>query len=150
MTNENLERLQSMLCRHEGLCLTAYKDTRGFMTIGYGHCLSAHNEDIPEIITTDQARWYFEIDFAEACGDTELYLHSQKITLDDVRFAALVDLCFNIGIGGIIKFKKMLAALKANDYTTASSELLNSIYAEQVPGRASELAFMLRTGTWKG
>jgi lysozyme len=150
MTPENMAKLRSILQRHEGLRLTPYADSRGFQTIGWGHNLSAHNEDIPEIITTDQARWYFEIDFAEACSNTELYLHGQKITLDDIRFAALVDLCFNIGIGGISKFKKMLAALKANDYTTASSELLNSIYAEQVPSRAIELADMFRTGTWKG
>jgi lysozyme len=43
----------------------------------------------------------------------------------------------------------MHAALDAGDYHEAASQMLDSRWAEQVKGRAKELAEMMETGVWK-
>lgn len=148
MIPENMKKLRDMLQRHEGLRLVPYQDTRGIWTMGWGHNVQAHGEPIPSIISFHDAEWLFEQDFAVACSGVEVLLHSMGITVDDVRFSALVDLCFNMGINGVKTFKKMLANLQTAKYSEASIELLNSKYATQVGKRADELAHMLSTGTW--
>ena len=57
-------------------------------------------------------------------------------------------LAFNLGISGLLKFKKMLAALLQLDYSMAASEMLDSKWAEQVGSRADDLAKQMRTGEW--
>lgn len=148
MTPETMSKLRAMIQRHEGLRLQVYTDTQGIKTIGFGHNLQAHGETEIQIISRADADWYFEIDFAHACSQIEVLLHEMQVSLDDVRFSALVDLCFNMGINGLKGFRKMLANLRASNYTQASVELLNSKYATQVGGRAGEIAHMLNTGEW--
>jgi len=148
MNTENMNKLREMIQRHEGLRLSPYKDIVGFWTIGFGHNLSTKNEPIPEIITLTKAEFYFEDDLEHALCSLDVTLKAYGIDVDEVRFAALTDLVFNIGIYGMLKFKKMLAALLVSDYTVAAAELLNSKYAKQVGGRANELADMLLTGEW--
>ena len=52
----------------------------------------------------------------------------------------LCDMCFNMGIKGLLKFKLFLEAIEDVDYQTAAEELLNSKYATQVPNRAKRNA----------
>ena len=49
-------------------------------------------------------------------------------------------MCFNMGSPRVSKFKKMLGALKVQDYQTASKEMLDSKWANQVPNRARRLS----------
>jgi GH24 family phage-related lysozyme (muramidase) len=48
----------------------------------------------------------------------------------------LCDLCFNLGIKGLTKFKKFLQAVDDSDYEEAALELKKSKYFTQVPNRA--------------
>ena len=66
--------------------------------------------------------------------------------LNDARKAALIDMVFNLGITGLMTFKKMLAALERKDYDAASSEILDSRYAIQVGARAIRIATIIRSG----
>ena len=49
-------------------------------------------------------------------------------------------MCFNMGSPRVSKFKKMFAALEVQDYQTASKEMLDSKWANQVPNRARRLS----------
>ncbi len=66
------------------------------------------------------------------------------------RQKVLVMLTFNIGIGGVLGFRKMLMALKDGDYDKAADEMLKSKWSAQVKGRAKELAAIMRTNQFPG
>lgn len=66
--------------------------------------------------------------------------------LDDVRYRVLLNMTFNLGIGGVKGFPNMLAAVQRGDYQTAATEMLDSKWASQVGARATRLAQMMRTG----
>jgi lysozyme len=67
---------------------------------------------------------------------------------DNVRRFVVKNMLFNIGLGRLLGFKKMLAAVRAGDYDRAAEEMMDSKWARQVKGRAVELAEMMRTGEY--
>lgn len=134
--------LEAMIARHEGFRGTIYEDSVGLPTIGYGRCLATNP------LTKDEALYLMQSDITK-CRTELVASFAWFPPLDLVRQAALIDLCFNIGVAGILGFKKMVSALSAKDYQSAAAELMNSKYAKQVGGRAKELAEMLRTGQWQ-
>ena len=142
------DKLREMLKRHEDLRLKPYKDSRGIWTVGYGHNLEAHGEPIPESISLEQAEKYLDDDIARARRNCELFIPGWD-DLDEVRRCVLVDMCFNLGLAGLIKFRIMLRCLQAGLYSKAAEAMLDSLWATQVGGRATELSKMMETGEWQ-
>ena len=68
--------------------------------------------------------------------------------LDDERQYVLVDMAFNLGLGGLLKFQKMLSFIGSGNYRQAATEMLSSSYARQVKLRAERLAQTLHSGKW--
>lgn len=56
----------------------------------------------------------------------------------------LMDMTYNMGIGWFSKFPKTVELLKAKDYEGASVEMLDSLWARQVKGRAIALSEKLK------
>lgn len=127
--------------RHEGEVLTPYKDSRGILTIGVGHNLEMG-------ISKAASDFIFkeDMDKAEALLNERCPVFAK---LDANRQIVLIDLCFNLGISGLLGFKKMLAALNEGNWNKAAAELMNSKYAKQVPNRAKENRDVLITGKLK-
>ncbi len=69
--------------------------------------------------------------------------------LDDERQYALVDMAFNLGIKGLLGFKKMLSYLGVGNYIKAAAECLASRYAKEVGRRAVRISEIIRTGKFK-
>lgn len=134
--------LEQMLTRHEGFKSGVYKDSRGFNTVGFGRCLDTNP------LTRDEALYLMQGPLTAARTDLVTSFAWFPI-LDAIRQAVLMDLCYNIGIAGVLGFKKMISAMAAGDYDSAAAELMNSQYATQVGSRAKELAQMLKTGDWQ-
>ena len=82
-----------------------------------------------------------------AARDLEKHL-SWFENLDPIRQTVLLDMCFNLGIGGLLKFKDTLKAIETGDYAHASMYMLDSLWAKQVKGRAIRLSQMMLTGNW--
>lgn len=141
MTPESQARLCKILKHDEGLRLQPYRDSVGVWTIGYGHNLEA------KPITKAAAETIFADDLADA-----VYALGQALpwarNLDDVRYAVLVMMVFNLGLVGLLKFKKMLGATAVGNFDLAANEMLDSVWAGQVGKRANRLATMMRTGKW--
>ena len=57
-------------------------------------------------------------------------------------------MCFNLGIQGLLKFKKMLYCLSIGDYRGASKECINSQYAKDVGIRALRISRLLSEDKW--
>ena len=127
-----------MLIKHEGLKLRPYRDTVGKLTIGTGRNL----DDVG--ITKEEADYLLYNDIYRIEGEiiNKLPVYS---TLSDNRKIVLMNMGFNLGINGLLKFKKMIAAIENKEWIIAASEMLNSKWARQVKGRAIELAEIMRT-----
>jgi len=134
--------LIEQLVRDEGLQLKTYKDSVGKLTIGVGRNL----DDVG--ISRAEAMALLANDVQNAVTQIEQHL-PWAAGLDEVRLGALINMCFNLGIGRLLNFKNFLAALQAGDYQTASAEMLSSLWARQVGSRAQRLAMQIQTGIWQ-
>jgi lysozyme len=129
------------LKRDEGLRLTAYKDSLGKTTIGYGRCLET------EGITRDEAEYLLHNDVLRVCAALDAALPWMR-NLDDARRAVLQNMGFNMGLAGLLGFRNTLALIQAGEYDKAADAMLQSRWAEQVGARAQRLSQQMRTGQW--
>lgn len=132
--------LIEQLRRDEGVRHVAYYDQKGILTVGVGHNLHVPISDaaIDRILGDDIA-----------VAETEVSRLPEYTLADPVRQAAMVNLTFWVGFGGVLKFEKMLAALKVRDWETAARELYASDLPKVDEGRAKRLSEQLRTGEWQ-
>jgi lysozyme len=133
------------LKRDEGCRLTAYPDPLSGgepYTIGYGHTGGIRPGEVWTQAKADDtlAR---DISVVQTALDSQLPWWR---TLDDLRQDVLVNMSFNLGVGGLLGFPATLAAIKAGDWQTAHDEMLDSKWAKQVGARATRLADQMLTG----
>ena len=129
--------------RHEGLRLKTYKDTKGIWTVGYGHTGPNIVEGV--VWTLEKAEAQLLVDVAQAQDHLARYLPFTQ-HLDPVRLNVLVDMTFNMGMAGVLKFKGMIAAITVQDWKKAAAEMLDSKWEKDVGARAHEDAKMMETG----
>ena len=135
--------LRDQLIRDEGKRLTPYRDTIGCLTIGVGHNLDAHgiSDEVCDLLLTD--------DIARVEAGLRVRLPwATPDRLGEARYGVLANMGFNLGVAGLMRFRLMLAAVEAGDWTEAAKEMLDSEWARQVGDRAERLAEQMRTGEW--
>jgi lysozyme len=134
--------ITEQLYRDEGCVLKAYTCPTGHLTIGIGRNLETTG------LSEKEAEYLLEGDIKRV---TEELLAALKWThdLDAARFGVLQNMCFNLGLNGLLGFHDMLAAFRRRDWQRAAEELLDSTYAKQVGARADRLATQTRTGAWQ-
>jgi len=153
------EDLIKQLAIHEGVELEVYEDTLGIETIGIGrnlkdrgiadlelaHLSKSMDEIYQDGITEEDAYFLAERDIDIVEG--ELFAAKPICNrLDGVRQMILIDMAFNMGIPRLMKFKKMWANIEGNNYELAAIEMLDSLWADQVKGRATKLSEAMKTG----
>lgn len=134
----------------EGRMLTAYRDSKGFWTIGVGHLLGSSPR--MSSITDDEcdALYQWDIGWAEQLARTVV---PQFDELADVRQRALVNMAFNRGDHLVHSttilpaIKKAAASKLESDWTLLPGIIAASPWAKQVGARAVRLGRMLSTGT---
>ena len=139
--------LREMIKQHEGLRLKPYQCSAGRWTIGWGHNLEAHGKPNPESISLEEAEKLLDQDITNAVKQCENYLPYFN-TLSEARKAVLIDMCFNLGIHGLIQFRKMFENINHGMFTSAAGEMLNSKWATQVGNRANRLSNMMAYDKW--
>jgi len=137
-----MSKLIEQIKRHEGLRLKPYRCTANKLTIGYGRNI----EDAG--ISEDEAELLLFNDLARCTKEIEKHVKAFN-KLNDARQSVLVNMCFNLGINGLLKFKKFLAAVNDGFVELAAKEMLDSRWAKQVGSRAIELSEQMKTGAWK-
>ncbi len=132
-------KVTELIKKHEGLRLLPYRCSADKLTIGYGINLDAG-------ITLDEAQWILDNRIRNIIVD----LQSLDFWLDlsGVRRAVLVDMAYNLGYRGLLKFKKMLAAMKNEDFELAAQEMEDSKWFKQVGQRSITLQKMMITNCW--
>ncbi len=136
-----MSKLLDQIKSHEGLRLKPYKCTEGKLTIGYGRCLDTRG------ITKYEAELLLTHDVAEIIEQLSCALSFWRL-LEEPRKAVLVNMAFNIGVHGLLKFKKTLSLIESGDYSSASIEMMDSKWAKQVPNRALDLSVQMDLGVF--
>ena len=155
MTDDDRLKLHVQLQRQEARRLTPYMDCcgkpfrvcfaatdghrRGSLTIGVGTNI--------ETISDDECD-YLEGSRVNRAEDDLRRTFPWFRSLDSVRQAALVNICFNLGLTKLLTFVRALTAMSAKNYTKAADDFLESRWAAQVGQRAVELTEQIRTGQW--
>jgi lysozyme len=138
---------KDLIKKHEGLTLVPIPDTKGKLSIGYGHDLDPARDVIPAAWTLEQAEAAFEADFKWASENCASFIHGFTL-LDEVRQVVLLDMTYECVINGVLGFHKFLAAVKVGDWKEAAFQMADSLWAEQVPSRSAEDEQMMLTGEW--
>jgi lysozyme len=139
----DIERLKKQIKLNEGIRKTAYQDTLGNWTIGVGHLIKLPDEEylIDAKLNDLEVDQIFITDLNQAIDDARKFIDADSIP--DEAFEVVVDMAFNLGLPKLLKFKNFQQALKEKDFVKASEEMLDSLWAKQVPNRANELALMM-------
>lgn len=116
------------LKQEEGFEGVVYKCSEGFDTIGYGTRLP---------ITKEEATLLLEYRLNKTISAVKSSLY--YLNIRDEAWDILYHLAYQIGLGGLLKFKRMIAALENQDYYNASIEMKSSLWAKQTPNRANRL-----------
>jgi lysozyme len=130
-----------LIKKHEGLKLKPYIDMVGKITIGWGRNL----DDVG--ITELESEMLLKNDVERAVLSLT-HCFTWYSSLDDVRKAVLIDMVFNLGIQGFLKFVMTIEHLMNGEYDLAADTMLDSKWAHQVGDRAVELSEMMRSGKW--
>lgn len=123
----------------EGRRRRAYVDTRGKVTIGVG--LNLTDVGLPDdVIDLLRDR---KIDESEQELDREIpwWRH-----LSDNRQRVLLNMQYNMGWPKLSQFKRMIDALRVEDFPRAATEMRASVWATQVGDRALRLSRLMEHG----
>ncbi len=124
---------------NEGCKLEVYTCSGGKPTFGYGANLEVLSADIVEKIYNLQDKQALEALAVELLEreiiNCKKALNTQKWFTDDLtefQQAIILDLAYNIGVAGVLKFKNMIAAISDHNYGVAGTEMLDSKYHYQM------------------
>ena len=136
--------LKKKIKKNEGFSDTAYLDSLGFATIGYGHLIKPGEENllykkIPKKILIK----IFNKDFKRSLEDYE-NLYKKKNYNQNIK-EVLIEMIFQLGIEKQRKFVKVNGYLEKKQLFMASLEMINSLWYKQTPKRVDGLiASLLR------
>mgnify|MGYP003302037896 FL=1 len=138
------EELKEQIKEHEGFVPRTYKDSLGKRTIGFGHlCVEPEQWDDDKEYTREELERVFDKDFDEALKNAESLIGERSINF--IAKQVIIEMVFQLGIGGVGKFKKMWSALDNEDYGEASFQMMDSLWAKQTPNRAEKLSQKMRS-----
>jgi GH24 family phage-related lysozyme (muramidase) len=136
----DIERLISQLKKDEGFSPVAFWD-REQWSVGYGCCGKEG-----DIITESAASILLNDEVLSAMKDfMDIYSDCQE-DINDVRAEALVNMAFNLGKTKLLKFRKMNAAIRRNDWMEAAHQAVASLWYGQVGNRAKRIVKELASG----
>lgn len=136
------EKLTDELINDEEVRKSAYKDHLGYLTIGVGRLIDARKGGG---LTSDEIEYLLKNDIRRTALGLSEHLPWVN-SLDDARHRALINMAFQMGVSGLLKFKNTLRLIKAGQYEKAADNALKSLWARQTPKRAKIVTEMIRTG----
>ncbi len=139
-------KLSDAIISHEGSERYAYQDSMGFTTVGIGRNIDKHGGNG---LSMDEQLYLLNNDILR-CRSELLRCDFYKNEINAVRQDALVELCFNMGLSGLLKFVKMLSFFQEKNYKAATIELVDSKWAKQVSiDRVHDICFRIENGSYQ-
>ena len=129
----NARRVAEQLLVDEGLRLKPYRCTAGKLTIGVGRNLEDKG------ISAAEALGLLDNDIDEFWKELTSLL-PWVLTAPEAVQEVLLNMAFNLGVPGLLKFKETLRLLQSGGYSLAAQAMLDSKWAKQVGPRAERLS----------
>ena len=141
----NLAKTRQDIERDEGVLYEIYVCPLGHLTFGVGHLIRLGDPEhgMPAGTPVSRARVEeaFDNDLRDVLTDLKrLFGEEQWHVFPGEVKSILINMCFNLGVTRLGKFKKALTAIKDQDYVTAAVEMRDSLWYQQVTKRAERLA----------
>ena len=135
--------IERLLFQEEGLVLHAYRDHKGYWTIGIGRLIDKRRGGR---ITEEEAFYLLRNDIAKRETALDVAIPWWR-TLDEPRQAVLMSMAFQLGVAGLLAFKVTLKSVEDDRFEDAAHQMLISKWAKvDTPARANRLAKVMRTG----
>ena len=137
-----MKDLLDKIKHHEGFVEHVYDDSLGIPTIGYGFAIKdlILDEDIAEEILIRKLE-----KLKRNAISRFKWLEDMPQEVQEV----VVNMCYQLGVTGVSKFRKAISALQEGEWQEAADEMLDSLWARQTPNRAEELSNIVRNQSEK-
>ena len=132
-----MKDLLEKIKHHEGFVEHVYDDSLGIPTIGYGFAIKdlVLDEDIAEDILMRKLER-----LQRNANSRFRWLEDMPVVVQEV----VLNMCYQLGVTGVSKFRKAISALQEGEWDEAANEMLDSLWARQTPNRATELSDIVR------
>jgi len=133
-----VDNLLESIKHHEGFVDHVYDDSLGIPTIGYGFAIKdlVLEEDLCDEILLRKL---------QILGRSVMGKFPFFDSLPSDCKSVLMEMCYQLGVTGVSKFKKALKAMDDGDWEKAADEMLDSKWAKQTPRRAKEMSDIIRS-----
>lgn len=128
------------LVRHEGYKEEVYLDSLGILTSGIGH--KEEGKVVGQRVSRQYVMLNFERDFNLAVSVADKAIDLEQHPTNVQRVA--VNMAFNLGSTGFRRFDRMIKAIRSKDYDKAASEMVDSVWYNQVGTRSRYLVQLMR------
>jgi len=148
----NLDELREELIADEGLKHEVYRDHIGFKTCSIGHlCIAGvdpeYDQPVGTPVSVERTNELFEKDISRTIADCKI-VYANFDDLPETVQKVLANMCFQLGLGRFMLFKKTHALVREaaktmdnRDWKWVAEEMLDSVWAkEQTPDRAMRLS----------
>ena len=129
-----MEDLIIKIKQSEGFRGEVYQDHLGFDTLGYGTRMP---------ISKKEAELLLRLRLKDKIRDIETKKPLYNLLPLEAQ-AIIAEMCYQMGVNGVLRFRMMWAALEDKNYEFAAEEMLESTWAVQTPNRAHDLADKMR------
>ncbi len=166
--------LRKYIQQNEGIRLYVYKDKLGIRTTGIGFNLEREDArqtlidnkiDADKVLRApvysatnppEKSKFVINERQANTLLDVDLDTFSKNLNVIFPKFdqmtpgrqVAIFDLAYNVGITRFKGFKQFILAVKANNFSHAHMEIINSKYARQLKNRSERNANAILTGKY--
>lgn len=125
----------------EGWRESVYQDHLGYWTIGYGFLVDKRKQGrLPQEVAD---YWLaYEIDRVDVRLSVALPWYEGA---PSVIQRALINMAYQLGVSGLLRFRRTLDLIAAGKYLDAADEALRSRWAEQTPKRARRVTDWIRS-----
>ena len=130
--------LKKRIKLNEGFSLKPYKDQLGYLTIGYGHLVLSNEKFLlKKQLHKKEFEKIFEKDFKKALSNFNNTL--KPITSNKKEEELLIEMVFQLGIKGCIKFKNLIKNMREGNKHLVCFEMMESLWYKQTPYRVKTL-----------
>jgi lysozyme len=143
--------IAKLLMFEEGFRADAYYCSEGYPTIGIGWKIGSKEQPLGDfkVMTISKGAALVQCD-SEVSGlsfNLRCLIYCWE-DLSESRQAILISMAYQMGLAGLMKFKKMIAAIEDDDFAEASNQGMDSQWAEQTPERAYRHMRVMLAGNW--
>lgn len=156
--------IETILKSDEGVKTAIYWDSLGYPSVGIGHLivykktrdmnqilpvLSKHlGRSVGSTINSSDVVSLFKMDLRQVQSEIRKNRVIAPVynKVNRSRQMALENMAFQLGTGGLAKFKRVLGFMGAGRYAEAAAAAKQSLWARQTPGRANRVSLIIKNG----